>query len=138
MIDKTAIPRPEHKVNVGADNFAFPKEKNGQISMQWILGQILLELDLDQYYTAEQIDQLLDSIELDDYYTKGQVDDLLENINLDNYYTKSDIDGIINIIKAQVTANTNSITAMANDIQDIQALLEQFKLVPDITVIKGD
>ena len=68
------------------------------------------EVDLDNYYTKQEVDEIVDSIDvpavdLDDYYTKNEIDDKLDelviggtDIDLTNYYTKQEVDDIVDEI----------------------------------------
>lgn len=64
-------------------------------------------VNLTNYYTKSQVDDLIDGIEtsggtvdLSDYYTKSQVDALIpDEVDLTNYYTKTEVDTKIESIE---------------------------------------
>lgn len=58
--------------------------------------QLVQLLDLDSYYTKEEVDTRINS-SFENYYTKTETQNLIKNtnINLDNYYTKSETKALI-------------------------------------------
>lgn len=62
-----------------------PKVKNEKDEFIWVgkweqIGSTAI--DLSNYYTKEEVNQLLANIDLSDYYTKSQIDSLLRNLNI--------------------------------------------------------
>ena len=55
-------------------------------------------------YTKKEIDDLLSEIDLTDYYTKSEVDNLIPDMT--DYYDKTDIDGMMDDKQDVLTAGT--------------------------------
>lgn len=54
-------------------------------------------IDMENYYTKSEVDNLLANIQLSDYYTKEEIDQMLQNISVDlsDYYNKGEVDGLL-------------------------------------------
>lgn len=50
------------------------------------------KIDMENYYTKNEVNDLLSNIQLSDYYTKEEIDNLLKNLDLSNYYNKTEMD----------------------------------------------
>lgn len=68
------VPSENPKVKNEKDEFIWTNNKWEQIGSTAI--------DLSNYYTKAEVNQLLANIDLSDYYTKSQIDSLLRNLNI--------------------------------------------------------
>ena len=134
----TPYPYPGQIIVVLSNNTAYQlrEEADGSIKPYAMI-------DLSQFYTTTQIDEMLQNISVDmsDYYTKEQIDNLLASVeppevNLGEYYTKSEIDEIVGSIEG--TGDSSITMAMTTD--DILAAIgaasgEGFPVTPSGQVL---
>lgn len=78
-------------------------------------------IDMENYYTKSEVDNLLANIQLSDYYTKEEIDQMLQNISVDlsDYYNKGEVDGLLDD-----KADIDVVTVVQSDGTKLPAKLE--------------
>jgi hypothetical protein len=57
------------------------------------------DIELDKYYTKEEVDNLLKEIDLSEFFTKEEVEQMIRDIGLEGYYTKDEVDNLLKDIQ---------------------------------------